>query len=362
MNESPRKVYLDILRIVAIFLVVFNHTPAFHFPFFTFEEHIGTKLMRIISAFDKVAVPLFLMISGALLLPKHETISTLLKKRVCRFVIVLLLFQVMQAVYYSVACGENGIGIRSFLSDCYWGSIEKGFVLGWAGAGTVWYFYVYIGVLLMLPFLRNMVKGMETVHFHYLFAIQMVFFVLCPALFVMITGVSPEDFALIKYLPLCSNIFIYVFAGYYAEHVVKVETLRKKHFIWLVTAAAMFIILASMMPEWTQIRMFGSRVKQYVPGVWPYLVVPCITLYLIVKKFVTSFSLSGRVTSVLQSLGGAVFTVMLVENILRQQLGTFFSAYETTYLPSILVSCLVCVIGLLLGVICKKIPVLRKLL
>lgn len=362
MNESPRKVYLDILRIVAIFLVVFNHTPAFHFPFLTFEEHIGTKLMRVISTFDKIAVPLFLMISGALLLPKQETINNLLKKRVCRFVIVLLLFQVMQAVYYAVACGENGIGIRSFLSDCYWGSIEKGYVLGWTGAGTVWYFYVYIGILLMLPFLRSMVKGMEAVHFHYLFAIQMVFFVLCPALFVMITGNSTKDFALIKYLPLCSNIFIYVFAGYYAEHVVKLENLRKKHFIWLITAAVIIIMLAAMMPEWVRVRMNAPRVEQYVPGMIQYLLVPCITLYLIVKKWVASCSLSCKVTSVLQVLGGAVFTVMLVENILRQQLGTFFSAYETTYLPSVLVSCLVCVIGLLLGVICKKIPVLRKLL
>ena len=149
------------------------------------------KLMLIISALDKVAVPLFFMISGALLLPKRETLKRLLQKRVARFVVVILLFHIVQSTYYCVGGGENGIGIRSFLSDCYWGGMEAWYLLGWTGACAVWFLYAYVGLLLTLPFLRLMVKDMEESHFFYLFGLQIALCVMCPAVFVLLTGHTP---------------------------------------------------------------------------------------------------------------------------------------------------------------------------
>ena len=284
MQEKQHKVYLDVLRVIAILLVIFNHTPAFRFPFQTIGESMGVKLMLIVSAFDKVAVPLFFMISGALLLPKQESLKILISKRVGRFLIVLLLFHVVQASYYYWMCGEVEIGFRSFLGDCYWGNSSKGYVLGWTEAYAVWFLYAYIALLLMLPFLRAMVKGMEMMTFYYLFALQIMLCVVVPAMFVLVTGFTPEGFRVLTYLPLCGNVLVYVIAGYYLEHKVSVEKMKKWHILCLILASGVFILLSGMMPEWARSRMGAEYVNQYIPGLSSYMLVPCITFYIVVKK------------------------------------------------------------------------------
>lgn len=362
MQHSTHKGYLDFLRLFAILLVVFNHTPAFHFPFQTTGESMQVKLMLIISELDKVAVPLFFMISGALLLPKCETLKSLLQKRVARFVVVILLFHIVQSTYYCIGGGENGIGIRSFLSDCYWGSMDAGYVLGWTGAGAVWFLYAYVGFLLTLPFLRLMVKGMEEIHFLYLFGVQIALCVMCPAAFMLLTGHPPDGFRVLKYLPLCGNVFAFVLAGYYAEHKVCLEKTSIKQFFGLIAISVVLVLLAAWMPEWARARMKAELVGQHIPGVNAYMLVPCITIYIVTKKLAASCRLNAPIANVLRTLGNAVFTVMLVENILRREISIWFTEYESAYCPSVYVACLVWVVGLLLGMICKKVPLLKNVL
>ena len=362
MQVERHKVYLDVLRLIAILLVIFNHTPAFHFPLQSSGETLWVKLMLIISALDKIAVPLFFMISGALLLPKQETLKKLISKRVLRFLVVLLLFHVGQSLYYIWMCGENEIGFCSFLGDCYWGSMSMGYVLGWTGAGAVWFLYAYIALLLMLPFLRSMVKGMELMSFYYLFALQIILCVVVPSLFVLVTGNTSKGFGVLTYLPLCGNVLVFVIAGYYAEHKVSTENLKRCHFICLVAVSGAFVLLAGLMPEWVRLRMGAEYVNQYVPGLTSYLLVPCITIFIIVKRLLVSVSEKKWIVNVARSLGGAVFVVMLAENILRREISVMFPDYGSAYLPSILVSCLVWLCGLLLGLVCKQIPILKKVL
>lgn len=69
-NNVPRAVHLDILRLIAIFLVLFNHTWTRGFSLWTISHNSGVLywLYMFLSITDKIGVPLFLMISGALLL------------------------------------------------------------------------------------------------------------------------------------------------------------------------------------------------------------------------------------------------------------------------------------------------------
>lgn len=90
-----RRIHLDLLRLVAIFMVVFNHTG--DCGYMLFADKLNTPLYfpyLISSIFCKIAVPLFFMISGALLLPKQESFKQLFSKRILRMTIVLVLISV----------------------------------------------------------------------------------------------------------------------------------------------------------------------------------------------------------------------------------------------------------------------------
>jgi surface polysaccharide O-acyltransferase-like enzyme len=75
--KKERKVYLDLIRILAAFCVIFNHTNDNGFFLFAAREWGSFTFWgyMFFSVFCKAAVPLFLMISGALMLSREEPAS-----------------------------------------------------------------------------------------------------------------------------------------------------------------------------------------------------------------------------------------------------------------------------------------------
>lgn len=91
-SSRVRLLHPDILRILAIYLVAFNHTG--DRGYMLFANSAGSALYFPYMAFSvlcKIAVPIFFMISGALLLPKEESFKQLFQKRVLRMAVVLIL-------------------------------------------------------------------------------------------------------------------------------------------------------------------------------------------------------------------------------------------------------------------------------
>ena len=78
INQN-RIIYLDILRSIAIILIVLEHlTRMFVYNYKSWLFASG------LFSITRIGVPLFFTISGALLLTRQETISNFLKKRLGR--------------------------------------------------------------------------------------------------------------------------------------------------------------------------------------------------------------------------------------------------------------------------------------
>ena len=74
MTKSNRIVYLDVLRVIACFSVIMVHSCAQYFV-----KDIGSFNFWVGNIFDglaRIGVPLFIMISGALMLDKNYQFST----------------------------------------------------------------------------------------------------------------------------------------------------------------------------------------------------------------------------------------------------------------------------------------------
>lgn len=346
MSDSSltgRKFHLDILRILAIFLVLFNHTAAFHHPF----SHVPNSLPEfgalVVSICDKVAVPLFFMISGALLLVREESIGQLLKKRVWRYVVVIILFQLLQHGYAHFVHGAT-FEYREFLRHCVMGQPCV------HGNWAVWFLYAYLAYILLLPLLRIMVKHMTNLHFLYLFAVQIL---LCAFVPYEKTGCS-------SWLPFCNSVFVYILAGYYVEHRVEVKCIGKKYFFLLIAGSVCCVLLSAAMCEVDRLLAGRETIRQGVLCFKGGLLVPCITIYLLVKRWAQSLH-SLRWGGLLKTLGGAVFTIMLTENILRWIAGIcVFRCIGGGYAADICTVLLACTIGFPVGILLKRIPVVNR--
>ena len=89
-NPAPRRViYFDVLRIVAIFVVVAVHLSAMHWADVDVNSRAWFAFNLYCTA-GKWSVPIFVMISGALFLGREVSISAILKKNVARIATVFL--------------------------------------------------------------------------------------------------------------------------------------------------------------------------------------------------------------------------------------------------------------------------------
>lgn len=130
---------LDLIKIIAIIMVLYNHLYCYSFIFSYAMSEIGIihYLLLIPSVLCKCGPPLFFMVSGVVLLGKNETYKKILSHRVSRILIVMIGISVL-----------SGIGEKSF-------SVIVSTFLG----GLNWYLYAYLAFLLMLPIYRRIVQN-----------------------------------------------------------------------------------------------------------------------------------------------------------------------------------------------------------
>lgn len=342
MNQ--RKRHLDFLRIFAIILVVFNHTPAYHFPISGHTEVSWSEFFMLCSSIAvKVAVPLFFMISGALLLAKTEALSSLLKKRVLRILCVLVLFLLLQNVFFYFS---GAITLKQATFN---------FLKGSTPASATWFLYGYLAFLLMLPLLRLLVEKMETQHFLYIIALHLIIVEFIPV------SHTPLD----KWLPFTqhygflSNIYLYAIMGYYLEHRIAIQDLSKKNLCMLGSASTVAILIGATLTMLPLI-FLGHQPSQSVSCFTGAVLFPCIFIYLAARKL-GELTRPQWMNVMITTLGSACFTVMLTENIFRDAISHHIQGYTTQYCPSILVTVLVCCCGWFCGIIAKRLPFIKEL-
>ncbi len=92
-----KKTYIECLRIIAIILVIYNHTRELGFTLYQYTSDACSYYLSVFMIpVCKTAVPIFLMISGATLLGKKEDYRQLFFGRIARYVGIILFWGTLQ--------------------------------------------------------------------------------------------------------------------------------------------------------------------------------------------------------------------------------------------------------------------------
>lgn len=304
IGKPKRRLHLDMLRLIAIFYVIFNHTS--ERGYMLFADSMDSVLYfpyMFCSILCKAAVPLFFMISGALLLPKQESLGKLFAKRIFRMVVVLICISVP---YYSWLHGARKLDISSFLM----------YICGNSASTSLWYLYSYIALLLMMPFLRSMVKGMEEKEYHYLIVGYLLLFGMMPCLefFLRKENLTMHE-SFNPVLFLAPNIF-YALVGYYVEHVMDHCKNRKRRIVLGISFSIVALVVTCLMTHYQMRTVDELNTEQLEQFFNCFICVPAVTMYLIVK-YEGERIRSTKIQKLLSVLGGTVFGIYLIEKFSR---------------------------------------------
>jgi len=139
--------WADLIRVVAIFLVVTVHVSGQITNVWGKVPESDWFIANIYGSIARICVPLFFMISGYLLLPRSESLGVFYRKRMPKVVVPFIAWSLIYLGWY---CGNHpGMCTAPLIRDLL-------FVQG--TYYHLWFMYSLIGIYLILPVLRLLVR------------------------------------------------------------------------------------------------------------------------------------------------------------------------------------------------------------
>lgn len=213
--HKKRILSFDLLRVIAILGVVMIHVISTSNKFFTASPTSLTYMFgKILNSFALVGVPIFIMISGALILNEEKTLTTRqIFKKTLSLVWLLLFWLFFYAAYDTIMyplIRNHGISINAFV---------KHFI---EGHYHLWFLYMLIGLYLLTPIFRLFVKKANAKYVLYFIIISAIFQFASPIINLCANDILPANYS--SLFTKVSNSFAmnftfgyttYFFAGWY---------------------------------------------------------------------------------------------------------------------------------------------------
>lgn len=351
-TTKERSVYIDILKAIAIFMMIAVHctdnvTPAERSePWYNLWGSIYGSLMR-------PSIPLFVMVTGILLLPVKIEITEFYKKRLLRLVSPFIIWSVLYNLFPWIT---GLLGLNPSVINDFFAWVEPSQQLGDAlhniamipltfsyFAVQMWYIYLLIGIYLYMPFFSAWVKQ-STKKEQHIFLILWFVSLFIPYL---------RQFAVLDLWGVCSwNEFgmLYSFAGFNG-YLLLGYYLNNNPLKW--STSKMLLVFVPMFIVGYCTTFFGFKTITATPGQTAEMVELFYTycspnvLFLTVPIFVAIQRLtvnSETVKRVFKSLSVCTFGIWMSHYLF---LGPCYMLIESTPMPTML-KMVVCSIMLLL--------------
>ncbi len=337
-SSLRQKVYIEFLRIAACFLVIVNHTNS---QIFLGSSPSPTWFCSLTYFFIcKIAVPVFLLITGALLLEKEDPPKKT-AERVIRIFTVLFVGSFCYYAYYSWRNG-TAFSIKEFL----WNLPQTN------ATNSFWYLYLYLALMCLLPILQKLVKALTKRQLEYLLFLSL-----------GILGTAPLipsfDLASLFVAGLIGPYIGQVLLGYYIEHYVP---LTKRVFRGCLCAFVLLIALQVAGTFYLYQRnpssylSFDNRTLNTITG-------SAACFYICVKYIFTKHTPRPALERGLCRLGALTFGIYLLADLVIDRSG-FLYPMLGEYMPSlaamVLWELVIFAVCALIAAALRRIPVLRK--
>lgn len=145
-----RKNYIDYLRVLAIIAVIIIHVTAFYYNSFGKIESIDWWFSNLLNSASRFSVPLFVMISGAVLLGRSITVIGFYRKRFVRLVPAIIFWNLF-FIGFSVYKGMD-------ISGLIW-HLKIGLFTDGHAAVHLWYLTMFLCLMLFAPFINQFING-----------------------------------------------------------------------------------------------------------------------------------------------------------------------------------------------------------
>jgi surface polysaccharide O-acyltransferase-like enzyme len=341
----------DLIRTVAIFLIILLHAAGFppDIPAeITPQVMYGWFTADVYAALGHMGVPLFVMLSGFLLLEPSkadEPLGMFFSKRFNRIGLPLIFWSI---IYFFWNVQVHGAHL----------TLDGAIDAAMSGAYVhLWFLYLLVGLYLVTPLLRVFVKYVDWKRFKYIVALWFVGTVTVP-LIIILGGFN-------------FNPVIFVFTGWMGYYLLGVFLQKIRVHNWILGFAAVLGITGAVLGAYVSTALIGERITTFFHESLSFnLIIASAAMYLLLTN-VSPSSITSRhakVHGLLHWIGQNTLPIYLLHYLILESLmfGFFgFTLNPTVLNPIIEIPLLTLVTFVLTALIVyplKKIPIVKRLI
>ncbi|MDQ1251094.1 MAG: hypothetical protein QG646_163 [Euryarchaeota archaeon] len=346
--ENNRLIWVDIIRIIGIIAVIAIHVEDSFIYLWNKIPWIDWWASNIYMGFIRFPIPLFIILSGYLLLNKQEDDRTFFKKRINKVVIPLVAWSMIYWIF------ANNYNIYSIFTIDF---VQR--LLANKIYYHLYFLYIILGLYLITPLLRRILEHSNMCDIHYYLVLWFIFSFINQLIgfFGYNIGIPLEAVTL--------NLGLYIL-GYAIKNTQITNRLKLLSGMLVVLSITITIIgTYFLVSESGQIDDSVSRLISITSVTY------AVGLFILVREALSNLSLKGSMSicgNIIGTIGGATMGIYLVHPIILHYIchgisGIHFLSVDViSPIFSIpLVSFLLFVSSLLIVVIFQKIPIFRKI-
>lgn len=340
---KERKNYLDVIKVISIINVFFGHTGYDGMHMYEVSTGFNHYMSFFIREFSHYCSFMFFLISGVLLLKKEEDLKTVLKKRVGRYVVLVLVVESIRIIYYHIVSGVmDQFSFKVFFKTLYSTNVIEQY----------WFLHSYLAFLILLPFIRMIAKSLTKQTALYLLSLLCIFEVIL----VFFEAAFHLDRIAVA-LPLLNDIFVLPLMGYCVEYVLNewLEVFKNRLMIYVFTVVS---FVAELIYTY---HMYTSG--QIIPEMSGCYFVLTIGFYIFLRQLMKGKAFKEKTMKFFTFVGGSTLVIYIFEPELRELTHPVynFTVNYITWLPALtLWLCCGVLVGSLLAWVLRKIPGINK--
>ena len=340
LKKEKRIEYLDLLRIIAIIGVIVIHVTTREITENNIEN-LKINLLFLFDGFVRWCVPIFIMISGTLLLSKDYSLKELYFKKILRIITAFIFWSIIYVVFLDDKF-INELVIRKLLVGNY----------------HMWFLLMIIGLYILTPLFKKIVES-ETLTKYFL-TIWIVISLLLPTIYdvillmtensYIVTAINAFKYNLNK-LEIALSYSGYFVLGYYLYK----KNFSKKSRIGIYILGIIGAVLTTILTM-----IVSKKVGKYSDIYSQYLTLnvflESVAVYVFAKYHF-------KTNKVFKNVAKCCFGIYLVHVLVLEKGESILGINALSFNPILsvpLITISVFLIALLISEILNKIPILKK--
>jgi surface polysaccharide O-acyltransferase-like enzyme len=347
-SRPDRIIYFDILNIVACLMVVFIHANGIvhDYSVYGVNFHSAWSQALVVEVLAYVAVPIFLMLTGATLMEyrKRYDTKTFFKKRLLRVALPFVLWMVIVFCYGLVKGDYNlaEIGPRSLIDIFLFSKMMP----------VYWFFPIIIAIYFAMPILSLLATPKNRKWLWYIAIAGMITFSVIPLLFNIVGMEWNGGYN----FPLTGGGWlVYPILGYL------LSTMQiPKRWRWILYVAGVFCLVSRYLVVYFLSAATGELDKTVSSYLYINTIIPAAALFVLAKQIPWQKIIKGKAVKTIAAVSGCSLGIYLIHILVMNELVQFLGPSERLLWRTIgaLLVYLIC-----LGIVflIKKIPIAKNL-